>query len=179
MQRDCYARPRMHRQINTVAILMIIHGSIESLLGILLAAMGPIMFGFMKMSPSGSRSGAPKEGEIVLMSVIYGVLGVLVLAAGVLKIVAGIKNMKYRSRTLGIVALSSAIVSMFTCYCLPTALALAVYGLIVYLNEQSARAFQMGDQGMSPNEIRAALEQVPAYGYGQPQYPQPPYPPQG
>lgn len=171
----------MYRQINTVAILMIVHGAIETLLGILLALMGPMMFGLMKMSPSGSS--APKEEEIVLMTIIYGVLGVLVMAAGILKIVAGIKNLKYRSRTLGIVALSSAIVSMFTCYCLPTALALAIYGLIVYLNEQSARAFQMGDQGMSPNEIRAALEAVPGYGayaqQQQQQYPPPPYPPQG
>src|SRR4051794_18271154 len=115
----------MYRQINTVAILMIVHGSIESLLGVLLALMGPMMFGLMKMSPSGR--GGPKEEEVVLMTVVYGVLGVLVLAAGILKIVAGIKNLKYKSRTLGFVALGSAIVSMFTCYCMPTAIALAVY----------------------------------------------------
>jgi hypothetical protein len=167
----------MYRHINTVAILMIVHGSIESVLGVLLALMGPMMFGLMKMSPSGTSG--PKEQEVVLMTAIYGALGVLVLAAGILKIVAAIKNLKYRSRTLGIVALSSAIVSMFTCYCLPTALALAIYGLIVYLNEQSARAFQMGESGMSPNEIRAALD-APAYGYAQAQAygQQPPYPPQ-
>jgi hypothetical protein len=33
-----------------------------------------------------------------------------------------------------------------------------IYGLIVYFNQQSVKAFEMGARGMSGAEIRAALQ---------------------
>src|SRR5262249_5688450 len=105
---------------------------------------------------------------------IYVILGLATLAAGVLKIVAGVMNLKFRGRVLGFVAFGSGIATMFTCYCTPTALALGIYGLIVYLNRQAAQAFALGAQGMSPDEILANIE-GPGMGYGG--YPPPPAPP--
>jgi hypothetical protein len=46
---------------------------------------------------------------------------------------------------------------MMTAYCAPTAIALAIYGLIVYVNEPVIAAFQMGSRGKTPAEINAAF----------------------
>ena len=44
--------------------------------------------------------------------------------------------------------------SIAGCYCLPTAIGLFVYGLIVLLNEPVKRAFAMGEQGRTAAEIQ-------------------------
>ena len=52
-------------------------------------------------------------------------------------------------------ALISSVASMFTGYCAPTAIALLIYGLIIYLNDDVRRAFEMGEQGYPPEHIKA------------------------
>ena len=79
------------------------------------------------------------------------------IGVGGLNIAAGIKNLKYRSRTLGIAALCLGIVPVFTCYCAPTAIGILIYGLIIYLNRDVSRAFEMGEQGISPEQIKNSL----------------------
>jgi hypothetical protein len=98
----------------------------------------------------------PDEFGWLLMA-IYIVIGGLTLCAGVFRIFAGISNLRYRRRAFGIVALFVGLVPIVTCYCAPTSLALLIYGMIVYLNDQSARAFVLGDQGMSASEITDRL----------------------
>ena len=150
----------MHRQIKIVAILLMVEGSLETLMGILLCVMGPVMMTFMKAAPPPSTPGAagpPPE----LFGVLYVGMGVVTLAAGVLKVVAGIRNVSFKGRVLGFVALGSCVMSMASCYCLPTALALGIYGLIVYLDQRSAQAFQMGASGMAPEEILRQMDGIP------------------
>jgi hypothetical protein len=84
------------------------------------------------------------------------VAGALAALAGLLQIVAGIVNLGFKGRTLGLVALFSALAGSLTCYCAPTSIALAIYGLIVYFNSDVARAFELAGQGHSPNAIKAA-----------------------
>jgi hypothetical protein len=154
----------MHRQITVVAILMIVQGSLEILCGIFLAAMGPAMMVMMKSAPPPSSGAAPPPEEMMtMMSGVYIGMGVVGLIIGVLKIVAGIRNLKYRGRTLGIVALASGAVAIATCYCFPTGLGLLIYGLIVYVNSSSGKAFELGEQGMSPSEIKQTLDAPPGY----------------
>jgi len=166
----------MHRQIKIVAILLIVEGSLEVLVGLFLAAMGPLMMSIIRSAPPPSSGGAPPPPP-ELFGAIYVVMGLVTLVGAILKIVAGARNVKYRSRTLGFIALGSALLSFASCYCMPTALALAIYGIIVYVNDRSARAFQLGDSGMSADEIIANIEGT-APGYGYPPPPPPPYPPQ-
>jgi hypothetical protein len=153
----------MHRQITVVAILMIVQGSLEIVLGLIFAVGGPALLSFGSLSPG--RSGAtPPPGE--MMTMMYGLyigMGVVAFIIGVLKIVAGIRNLKYRGRTLGIVALASGAVALVTCYCFPTGLGLLIYGLIVYVNSSSGKAFELGEQGMSPSEIKQTLDAPPGY----------------
>ncbi|MBS0210842.1 MAG: hypothetical protein JSS27_18015 [Planctomycetes bacterium] len=69
-----------------------------------------------------------------------GVSALAALVAGV-NALAGWQNYHYRGRAFGLIALFSNLVTIFTCYCAPTSIALMVYGLVVYLSEDSERAF--------------------------------------
>jgi len=165
----------MHRQIKVVAILMMVEGGLETLMSILLIVMGPVMMSVMKSAPSHSGDPPPE-----LFGGIYIGMGVILLISAVLKIVAGIRNISLKGRVLGFVGLASSLLSLFSCYCIPTALGVSIYGLIVYLNQKSGQAFQMAESGMPAEQVLAQLD---AAGYpGQfppPQYPPPPgYPPQ-
>ena len=79
------------------------------------------------------------------------------LAAAVLHVVAGLRNWRFRGRILGIVALAAGMVTVLTCYCLPTAMALGIYGLIVYLNGEVSDAFRMAEAGQSADQIFATF----------------------
>ena len=156
----------MAKNVPVVAILMIVQGVLEMLMGLLYVLIGPMLFGFLSLAgpPPSSSAGGPTPAETMgIMSAVYIAMGLPALIAGVLKVVAAIKNLKYRGRTLGIVALASGAVTVVTCYCMPTAIALMVFGLIVYLNEESVRAFAMGEEGRSPEEIKAELLKVPGH----------------
>ena len=152
----------MANHIPTIGILLIVQGVLEGLLGLFVAAMGPVMFAIIGATPPSTASPPPDPAALGIVGGLYLVVGVVVLALGVLKVFAGIRNLSFRSRVLGIVALASGALSFITCYCAPTALALAVFGLIVYLNEASIAAFRMGDEGRSAAEIRAHINRPPS-----------------
>jgi hypothetical protein len=92
------------------------------------------------------------------MGGIYLVFGAGLMAGAILKLFAGYRNYRFRGRTLGMVAMFSGLVTVFGCFCFPTALALLIYGLIVYLDQQTVYAFQLGDQGQTPEQIKSHLE---------------------
>jgi hypothetical protein len=85
------------------------------------------------------------------------VVGTPGIVCGALRIAAGFFNWSYRRRTLGMTALGVGLATIITGYCAPTAIALAIYGLIVYLNESVMAAFELGAQGRTKAEIQAAF----------------------
>jgi len=99
----------------------------------------------------------PEMAKMRPMSGIIFGLAVPALICGVLRIAAGAYNLWYRGRILGMAALGVGLLTMVTCYCAPTSIGLAVYGLIVYLNDSVIAAFAMGDSGKSGAEIQAAF----------------------
>ena len=148
----------MGSHIRIVAILMMVQGGLETLIGVMLLIMGGVMPSVFANMAAGAPAGpgqAPPPAAVgwVLGGVYFG-LGVVLLAGAVLKLVAGWRNFWFRGRVMGLVALSSGLVTIFTCYCFPTALALFIYGLIVYLNGQSIRWFALGARGATPEEIQ-------------------------
>lgn len=145
-----------------VAVFLIVQGSLEALMGAFYAAMAPFMFAMLKFAPSSGSSAPPPPPYAGLFSLVYVAMGLPILAVGILKIVAGIRNHKYKNRVLGIVALGSGAITVYTCYCLPTAIGLMVFGLMVYLNEQSVRAFELGEAGRTPQEVKQELERPPS-----------------
>ena len=147
----------MVRQVKVVAILMFVQAGLEIVMGLILCALGPFMLSVMSSMPAGGPRGQPSPVTMGwIMTAFYGGLGLVVLTAGGLKIYAGVKSLKFRGRTLGIVSLSFGLVTAFTCYCAPTSIALAIYGLIVYLNGDVAAAFRLGKEGHSVDQIRSA-----------------------
>ena len=172
----------MHRQIKVVAILLMVEGGLEALMGIFLCIMGPVVAAFMSASPPPATPGAPAPSP-ELFSAIYIAMGAPTVVAGIIKIIGGIRNVSLKSRTLGFVALGSSVLSLASCYCIPTALALGVYGLIVYVNERSAQAFKLVETGMSAEQAIAQVDGMPAFGApppyqgGPPPGQYPPYPP--
>jgi hypothetical protein len=150
--------PGLARHVRVVAILMMVQAVLELLAAAGLGAMAAYMpIVFRQMQQVQKPPAAVNQPEIWIVPLIYGGMAAAALAAGVLHLVAGLRNYRFRGRTLGIVALSCGMLTFFTCYCLPTAVALGVYGLIVYLNRGSSAAFQMGKAGYKPAEIIATF----------------------
>src|SRR5678816_2439907 len=105
----------MHRQIKVVAILLIVEGSLEILAGIFLCIMGPVMMEMFRAAPPPSTGGAPPQPELI--GGMYIGMGVITLIAAIPKIVAGIRNVSLKSRTLGFIGLGSCVLSLGSCYC--------------------------------------------------------------
>jgi hypothetical protein len=82
------------------------------------------------------------------MLVVYGIWGLVVVGGAFLHIVAGILNYRFRARVLGIVAsIVGMMTTLLTCYCAPTGIALGVYGLICYMNQEVMQAFALAAAG--------------------------------
>jgi hypothetical protein len=150
-------RPRgLVNHVRVVAILMLVQGALEVfaafVFGVMAVAIRPMMLHQEMQMPPPNQP--PPEQFFWIMTVTYGVMATAALIVAVLHITAGVRNYRFRGRVLGIVALAGgAATTLLTCYCIPTAFALAVYGLIVYLNRSVVEAFRMGEAGCSSSEI--------------------------
>jgi hypothetical protein len=157
-------------QIRIVGILNAVQGGLEILMGVVYCAMAAIFPALMQLqrmnSPNVRRpEEVPPEQFAWIVTAIYVGLGVVLIAGGGLRVFAGIQSFRFRCRILGIISLVTGLVSAITCYCLPTGLAMLIYGLIVYLNPAVATAFELGSQGRSAEEILAGFAPYrPPYG---------------
>ena len=86
---------------------------------------------------------------------VYLAIGIPVLISGILRIVAGVQNYRFKGRTLSLVSIIVGMATLFSCYCAPTAMGLLVYGLILHLNPAVRAAFEMGRKGHSADQILA------------------------
>ena len=114
-----------------VAALLIVQGTLEIGLGLFSAAFAALVF--LSSHPAMVNMRGP--GALMV------IISVPCLLIGGLRVVAGIFNWRYRRRILGLIALVAGLAVLLTAYCAPTAIALAIYGLIVYLNEPVIAAF--------------------------------------
>ncbi len=152
--------------VMALSILTIVQGSLVTLFGFGLLAMALVMPAMLKAQAGMPRQAGmpapamPAEFEWMMLA-LYGSMGLVSLVIGVLGIWAGIRMLKFRGRTLGFVALSSGLLTIAGCYCLPTAIGLFIYGLIVLLNEPVKRAFAMGEQGRTAAEIQNHFARLP------------------
>jgi hypothetical protein len=130
-----------------IAALLIVQGGLELLFALFCYAFIALVYWGPEKELSGMHG----------VAVLFAFVSVPSLVSGVLRIVAGCFNVRYRRRGLGMTALCLGLATMVTGYCAPTSIALAVYGLIVYVNESVTAAFAMGDRGRSVGEIRGAF----------------------
>jgi hypothetical protein len=150
----------MVRQVLVVAILMIVHGVMVAGLGLLFVVGSAGAPTFLDAAMQGNKEIGPEDKAkiIEVASAVYLSLGVVALVVGVLHIAGGICCLRFRARALPLIALFANILSSFTCYCTPTSLAMAIYGMIVLFNGEVAKAFAMGAQGATPDEIKRAFD---------------------
>jgi hypothetical protein len=113
-----------------------------------------LFFGIVVLAIPAEAFGGSDPQVMAGLMIFIGLPG---LVCGSLRLVAGIFNLRFRRRGLGMIALGIGLATVFTAYCAPTAIALAIYGLIVYVNESVAKAFEMGDSGRSVSEINATF----------------------
>ncbi len=150
------------RHVPVVAVLLIVHGVLAVALGLVIVRALQVRLRGLELEAPASSAGAPVEAAVddlqpmrIILWVLLGA-GWAIVLIGLLQLHAGARNYSFRRRKLGIAALAAGAALTLTCYCAPTALALAVYGLIVYCNRGAAAAFAMGEQGVARHEILAA-----------------------
>ena len=137
-----------------VAILMIIQGALELVMGIVWLSLVVVVPALIADMPGGK--GVPPPATLqTMLTVVYGVMAAGGMIAGPLHVAAGISGLRYRRRKLGMVALIAGLASASTIYCAPTAIGLAIYGMITYCNPTVVAAFALGDAGVPPADIRA------------------------
>ncbi len=151
------------RQVPGVGSLMIFQGALEGLFALPWLLFGAIFLAFFSKITGSATEGRPHDLPWFFWLILSFPLlpGLLLLLAGALKIWAGILNRKYRGRVLGMVALVSAILMLAPLGCTwlaaPTSIALLVYGMVVYLNQEVRAAFRLGHQGYTADQIMTAV----------------------
>ena len=153
--------PGLTGHVLALGILMIVQGVLELLMGCALvgyALFMPEVFRQMQNQP-GAPDMPPEMLQI--MPLAMGIIAVFMFLVGLATTIAGIQVMRFRWRMFGILSLIAGLGSLVSCYCLPTALALAVYGLIVLVNEPVRLAFGFGSEGYPAKQIRNAFARLP------------------
>lgn len=143
----CHARlyyDPITRHLKPLAIVLMVHGGLILLGGMFALAYGAAMAGALpSMSQPISAHGPAALTGAVLVWALVGE-GALHLMVGALQGWAGWRIRQYRSRWLGLTALLAGLLTMLGCYCLPTSVALLVWGLIVLLNPAVVERFDSG-----------------------------------
>jgi hypothetical protein len=140
---------KLVRHVPIIANLLIVQGVLECLLLLLYVCLLP----FTDLPQILDRS---QENPWIFLTQLLGMLLLiaLTLAGAILKLVAGIQNRSWQGRVLGVIALTSGLVSCCTLWCGPTAIALGIYGLIVYTDQGVIRVFSTagGDSQQRPEQ---------------------------
>lgn len=156
-------RRGMVNQVRVVAILNGVQGALELVMSAIYLAMGG-MFTFMRpeMIRQGNQQGDPSAEVMAnIMPIVFFVLGGGMILLSILRIIASFRNYYFQNRVLGIVAMCLGLVSSFTCYCAPTSIGIAVYGLIVLFNREVIEAFELRTKGATADQVLTTFQSRP------------------
>jgi hypothetical protein len=126
------------QHLRLVSMFQAVQGALEIFMGLLFA-----------LSPGGTGSGTISAWWWVGMSL----AGLVIAFNGLLRIVAAVLGAAFRGRWLNIGTLVIGLLSSLTCLCLPTSVALCIYGLVVHASKDVRRAFALRSAGTSVDEI--------------------------
>ena len=152
------------RQVKPLCICMIIQGALEILVGIgyiVMAFAMPAMILNQQgvVGPAGGPPGPVQAEQLEFVKMILwltcGGGGGIAISAGILRVVAGVRGLFFRSHSLGIVSHIFGMLNLMTCYCIPTSFGLCIWGCIVYFNFDVKQAFKLGKSGHTTAEIEA------------------------
>lgn len=129
------------KHVRVVAVLLMVQGLLEFLfgLGCAFVAFGDVLLMQSEADDFNTRLGATLAAdEVISISFFAG----LFLMAGVFRIVVGVQNYRWRWRIMGFFGLGIAFLTIWIPFCAPTGIVLAIYGCIVYMQEDVAKAFR-------------------------------------
>jgi hypothetical protein len=162
--------------IRIFSVLNAVQGLLEVLMGLMLAGIGvamPFISKLKEVQEAKTDGEIPPEQVLWIAGAFYLVIGIVALASGILRIVAGVQNYRLKSRVLGLVSVIVGVAPVFTCYCAPTAIGMLVYGLIIHLDPAVVAAFKMVAQGKTASQVLAAFDPNQAAYYSPPSSPSP------
>lgn len=128
-------------QVQWLAVVTMVHGGLLLLWGLGLLVSGAYLgFAIGGIQPS-QADAPPPEFMAGLMSgvTLFMMLGQIV--PGVLQLAGGYYMLSFRYRPLAIAAYLTGVLSITGCYCLPTAILLAIWGLFVVFDKDVAARF--------------------------------------
>lgn len=140
-------------QLVPLGICMIVQGVLEGLLGVCMAVLA---FVFPAIAARQGNQLPPNMQP--MMQALYSIIGFALVLVSALHIFAGIKIMRYEGRVLAFAALGSGFLTLLGCYCLPTAVALFVWGMVVLLNNSVQTAFRLRAEGHTKHDIDRMLD---------------------
>ena len=146
--------PSTVQQVMVVSILQIVVGALELLVSAILAVytgiLGAMSTGAIEM-PEGEEEALFVFGIISAVMLFF---GSAIFIAALLRIWSGIAGFKFKRRKMAIFASVLGITSALTTLCSIFSIGMLIYGLIIYLNRDVRRAYEMAEQGMTPDQIR-------------------------
>jgi len=122
-------RGRWVAQVPILGVLMMVHGGLTVAMGLILLVYGVFTAAALGGLPANDDPAQQAMSSIMLGGMLG--LGVIHMPSGVLQLLAGWRVRTYQSRGLGITSLWLGLLTFLGCYCLPTSLAMIVYGSIV------------------------------------------------
>jgi hypothetical protein len=148
------------KHVRTVAKLMIVQGILDSVFGLALGVSAPFIPDLVRNLPEKQRGDLKGDAEeLRMVPKLWPIYGIIHLVIGGLAITAGLKNLQYRGRIFGLLALLAGLGTFPPfCLCFLTSLALLIYGRMVYQSPDVVRAFELGEKGATLEEIKAGLE---------------------
>ena len=139
--------PSTVQQVRVSSSLQIMVGALE----LLAAAYLLVMVGVIAVESVLNRQ-ADFRILIEFTAVSFG--GFTIFIVAVLRIWSGIAGFKFKRRKMSIFASVLGITSALTGVCSIFSIGMLIYGLIIYLNRDVRRAYEMAEQGMTPDQIR-------------------------
>lgn len=141
--------PSTVQQVMVVSILQIVVGALELLVAAGLFAIAVIyVVEFFGIKPSRGHFSFLLEYAAASFG------GFTIFIAAVLRIRSGIAGFKFKRRKMAIFASVLGMTSALTMYCSIFSIGMLIYGLIIYLDRNVKRAYEMAEQGMTPDQIR-------------------------
>ena len=140
--------PSTVQQVRVSSSLQIMVGALE----LLAAAYLLVIAGVFAVESFGLNRQADFRILIEYTAVSFG--GFTIFIVSVLRIWSGIAGFKFKRRKMSIFASVLGITSALTVFCSIFSIGMLIYGLIIYFDRNVKRAYEMAEQGMTPDQIR-------------------------
>lgn len=146
--------PSTVQQVLVVSIFQIVVGGFElfmaGLLAIYTGVFGAFSMGMIEV-PEGDEDPRLIFGIISAVTLFF---GLMIFVAAVLRIWSGIAGFYFKRRKMAIAGTVLGISSALTMYCSIFSIGMLIYGLIIYCDRNVKRAYEMAEQGMTPEQIK-------------------------